>query len=122
MEYCCHVWAGAPSCYLELLGKLQKQICRTIGPLLAVSLEPLSHCGSVARLSFFYGYYTLVDVLQNWCNWFHFFFLERGLLLILIGCMIFLSPFVHITRVSMSIVSFLAQLDSGILCLLNAFL
>ena len=19
MEYCCHVWAGAPSCYLELL-------------------------------------------------------------------------------------------------------
>ena len=25
MEYCCHVWAGAPSCYLELLDKLQKQ-------------------------------------------------------------------------------------------------
>ena len=22
MEYCCHVWAGAPSCYLELLDKL----------------------------------------------------------------------------------------------------
>ena len=22
--YCCHVWAGAPSCYLELLGNLQK--------------------------------------------------------------------------------------------------
>ena len=21
MEYCCHAWAGAPSCYLELLGK-----------------------------------------------------------------------------------------------------
>ena len=21
MEYCCHVWAGAPSCYLELLDK-----------------------------------------------------------------------------------------------------
>ena len=19
MEYCCHIWAGAPSCYLELL-------------------------------------------------------------------------------------------------------
>ena len=29
MEYCCHVWAGAPSCYLELLDKLQKRICRT---------------------------------------------------------------------------------------------
>ena len=26
MEYCCHVWAGAPSCYLELLNKLQKRI------------------------------------------------------------------------------------------------
>ena len=24
MEYCCHVWAGAPSSYLELLDKLQK--------------------------------------------------------------------------------------------------
>ena len=26
MEYCCHIWAGAPSCYLELLDKLQKRI------------------------------------------------------------------------------------------------
>ena len=32
MEHCCHVWAGAPSCYLELLEKLQKQIFRTVGP------------------------------------------------------------------------------------------
>ena len=23
MEYCCYVWAGAPSCYLELWDKLQ---------------------------------------------------------------------------------------------------
>ena len=43
MEYCCHVWAGAPSCYLELLDKLQRWICRTVGPLLAASLEPLPH-------------------------------------------------------------------------------
>ena len=56
MEYCCHVWAGAPSCYLELLDKLQKQICRTVGPSLAVSLEPLVHRQNVASLSF-YGYY-----------------------------------------------------------------
>ena len=40
MEYCCHVWAGAPSCYLELVDKLQKRICRTVGPSLAASLEP----------------------------------------------------------------------------------
>ena len=32
MEYCCHVWAGAPSCFLDLLDKLQKQICRIVGP------------------------------------------------------------------------------------------
>ena len=50
MEYCCHVWAGAPSCYKQLLDKLQKQICRTVGPSLATSLEPLAHCGSVASL------------------------------------------------------------------------
>ena len=24
MEYCCYVWAGAPSCYLDLLDKLLK--------------------------------------------------------------------------------------------------
>ena len=57
MEYCCHVWAGAPSCYLELLDKLQKQICRTVGSSLAASLEPLAHCRNVASLSLFYRYY-----------------------------------------------------------------
>ena len=48
MECCYHVWAGAPSCYLELLDKLQKRICRTGGPLLAASLEPLAHLRNVA--------------------------------------------------------------------------
>ena len=57
MEYCCHVWAGAPSCYLELLYKLQKQICRTVVPSLVASLEPLAHRQNVASLSLFYRYY-----------------------------------------------------------------
>ena len=57
MEYCCHVWAGAPSCYLELLDKLQKRICSTVGPSLAASLEPLAHRRNVATLSLFYRYY-----------------------------------------------------------------
>ena len=57
IEYCCHVWAGAPSCYLDLLDKLQKQICRTVGPSLAVSLEPLAYCQNVASVSLFYKYY-----------------------------------------------------------------
>ena len=56
-EYCCHVWAGGPSCYLELLDKLQKRICRTVGPSLAASLEPLAHRRNVASLSLFYRYY-----------------------------------------------------------------
>ena len=57
MEYFCHVWAGAPNFYLELLNKLQKLICRTVRPTLAASLEPLAHCQSVASLSLFYRYY-----------------------------------------------------------------
>ena len=54
MEYCFHVWAGAPSCYLDLLDKLQKRICRIVGPSLAASL---AHRRNVASLSLFYMYY-----------------------------------------------------------------
>ena len=57
MEYCCHVWTGAPTCFLELLDKLQKRICRTVGPSLAASYEPLVHCQNVASSSLFYRYY-----------------------------------------------------------------
>ena len=89
MEYCCCIWAGAPCCYLELLDKLLKQICRTVGPSLASSLEPLVHCQNVASLVFSIGI-TLVDVLQNWLNWPHFLFLKGGPLVIPIDCMIFL--------------------------------
>ena len=49
MEYCCHVLAGAPSCYLEF--------CRTVGPSLAASLGPLAHRRNVAILILFYRYY-----------------------------------------------------------------
>ena len=57
MEYCFHVWAGAPSCYLELLDKLQKKILWIVGHLLAPSLEPLVHHRNVASLSLFCRYY-----------------------------------------------------------------
>ena len=116
MEYCCHVWAGDPSCYLELLDELQKRICRTSGPSLAASLEFLAHRRNVASLSLFYRYY-FSRFLQNWRNWFHFLFLEEGLLVILIDCMVFLSPFLDVTKMPMSTASFLALIDSGILCL-----
>ena len=57
MEYCCHEWAGAPSCYLDLLDKLQKRICRIVGPSLAPSLEPLAHRRNVTSLRLFNRYY-----------------------------------------------------------------
>ena len=57
MENCCHFWAGAPSCYLEMLDKLQKWICRTVGPSLAASLEPQQQAYSLGI--------TLVDVHLN---------------------------------------------------------
>ena len=57
MEYWCHVWAVAPSCYLEMLDKLQKRIFRNVGPSLATSLEPLAHRWNVASSGLFYSYY-----------------------------------------------------------------
>ena len=56
MEYCCHVWAGAPSCQLGLLDNLQKQICRTVGPSLAATLKSLAHRQNVANFSLFNRY------------------------------------------------------------------
>ena len=112
MEHCCHVWAGAPNCYLELLNKLQT--CRTDGPSLVDSLELLAHCQNVASLSLFYRYYLVVHF--NWLKWFHFLILEGGLLVILTDCMIFPSPFLDVTGIYKS-VSFLALPDFGILCL-----
>ena len=116
LENCCHVWAGAPSCYLELLKKLQKWICRFVGLSLAASPEPLGHrqssCSQVISIGI-----ALVDILQNWLSWFHFLFLEVGLLVILIDGMIFLPPLLDVTRMSMSKVSFLVQLDPGIILL-----
>ena len=57
MEYCCHLWVGGPSYYLELLDKLQKRLCRTVGLSLAASLETLAHHRNVANLSLFCRYY-----------------------------------------------------------------
>ena len=55
MEYCCYVWTDAPGCYLEMLDKLQKCKCRTVGPSLSASFKPLGHFKNIARLSLFFG-------------------------------------------------------------------
>ena len=57
MEYCCHVWAGAPICYLELLDKRQKWVCRAVGTSLATFLKPLAHHRNVNSLSLFCRYF-----------------------------------------------------------------
>ena len=57
MEYCCHAWMLPLVVNLELLDKLQKSICRTVGPSLDTSLEPLTHRRNVAILSYFYRFY-----------------------------------------------------------------
>ena len=57
IEYCCPVRAVAPSCYLELLDRLQKEICRTIVSSFTACLEPLAHLRNRASLSLFNWYY-----------------------------------------------------------------
>ena len=57
MEYCCHVWAVALRCFLNVLDTLQKRVCATVGPTFAASLEPLVRRRNVASLSFLYKYY-----------------------------------------------------------------
>ena len=80
-------------------------MCRTVGASLAASLEPLAHRGNVASLSLFYRYYF------GRCS------SELAQLVPL--------SFSHrkstrysdrLHDFSMSIVSFLTQLGSGILC------
>ena len=111
MEYYCHVWTCASICYLELLNKLQKW---NEGLFVLHFLPLWNPCFQLK--SFFIGF-TLIAVNLNWLNWFHFFILEEGLIFILIACMTCLLPFPYVTKMSMSTVSCLAQLNSGIICL-----
>ena len=73
-EYCCLFLTGPCNFYLDLLEKLQKQISRTVRPLLTASLEPLAHRQNVASLSVFYRYYfgrcssELVELVPRPCS------------------------------------------------------
>ena len=95
---------------------LLKRICKTVGPLLVTSLEPLNHRRYFKSFLWVFGIFfgrCSSELAQRVSLPFS----RRSLLVILIDCMIFLSPFFDVTRMSMSTVSFLAQLGSGILCL-----
>ena len=104
------------SCYLELLGKLQKRTCRAVGPSLAASLEPLAHHHNVDSLSLFYRYY-FGQCFSELAQLVPLPFSQGRSTCYFDRLHDFLSPFLDVTRMSMSTVSFLTQLDSGILCL-----
>ena len=87
--------SGTTSCYLEKINYINGY------PYVAASLEPMAHCRNVASLSLFYKFCLDLDFYLNCLNWFHFLILEGGLLFILIDCLIFLSPFSDVTRMSM---------------------
>ena len=121
MEYCCHIWAGAPSCYLELLDKIQQRRCRAVGPSLATSLEPLAHRRNVASLSLSYKCYfgrcsseldRLVSLSFSRGRSTRYFDRLHDFSVTVPRCC--KDEYVNI--------SFLAQLDSGFLCVQNDLL
>ena len=112
-----HVSAGAASCYLDILDKLQRQVWTSfVGDSLAISHELLSRCRNIGSSDLFCRY-CFGRRYMNWLNCFQFFIITRGPLVIIFGCMIFLSLFINIIRMSLSTNSFnsLAQLDRGII-------
>ena len=101
-------------CYLKLLDKLQKWICRTAAPSPASFLEPVAHHQNLASLSHFYSYYfghcsseqaQMVPLSYS-----------RGRSARYSDRLHEFSDF-YATKVSMSTFSFLAQVNSVIFCL-----
>ena len=59
LEYCSHVWGGAPKSTLCLLDKVQPKAIRLMNnPNLTKSLQPLSHRRLVGDLSIYYRYFN----------------------------------------------------------------
>ena len=102
--------------------KLQKQVCRTVGPSPDASFEPLAHCHNIVSLSLVYMYYfvrcsfELVEIAPLPCS-------HGGSTRYSISSN-FVLPFLHVIRMSVltSTISFWLELDSGILSLKSAFL
>ena len=58
MEYCSHIWGGAPKSHrLDLLDRVQKRVVSLVSYGLSSDLPALSHRRNVATLSLFYKYY-----------------------------------------------------------------
>lgn len=109
MEYFCYNWAGASSCYLNLLDKC----------------VPLSNPRLIVEMLSLWVFsvgISLVDVHMDWLNWFHVLIHVSGPHVVLISWMIFLWLFLDVVRMSMPAVSYLALLVSIILSLQNSIL
>ena len=104
-----HIWGsyiqGVLTGFYDMLDKLQKCVCGAIILSVGASSELLAHCENIARVSLFYSYYFGRFYL-NLLNWFYFFILVGGQLIIPTSCLIFLSPFFYVKRMPMSTVSF----------------
>ena len=101
-------WNYWISCKNRYAGLLVLHLPSVLNHWLIVEMQP----ASVISIGI-----TLVDVYLNLPKWSHFLIPYGGLLVILKDCMIFLSPFLDVPTMSMPTVSFLSQIDSGILCL-----
>ena len=53
----CRVCVHTLNCYLDMIDKLQTQICGTIGPSLAAFLEPFAYFRNLASLNLFCRHY-----------------------------------------------------------------
>ena len=131
MKYCFHVWAGTSSCYLNMLNKFQKRICWLVGPTFGASREPLGHCRNVASLSLFYRHCfgrssnelaELIPLPYSRGRSIHYSPCPHGRSIRYSHRLHNLSPSLDVVRISTSTAPYLAQLDSGTLCLHNAFL
>ena len=92
MECCLSNWAGPFYYYLSILDKLEKSVCRLFKTKLDPSTEHLAHHQNMVSLPHCHGWFTL-----------------------LIGWMIFWSPFPDIIRMYMPTIYFLRQYNSEIL-------
>ena len=100
---------------LVLLGLLILHLLLLLNPFPVVDWN-------AASLSFFCGYYFDKCSYLDWLTWFHFFILAGDALIIQIGCMIFLSTFLDIIKISIETIYFFIMVDCKILNLQNAFI
>ena len=118
----CHAWNTAVMTELVLLAATRDcyiSYKNGYAGLLVLHLLSLLSPGKCSQLNIFCyrNYSGRCSSEMEWLNRFHFLIPEVGLLVILIDFMIFLSPFLDVTRISMPTVSFFTYLGSEILCL-----